>query len=131
MLRVKSTLSDELEDLIHRTIGCCISVHRALGPGLLEAIYSRAVALELTAAGIKFECEKPYAVMYRGEKLCEQHLDFVVEGQLVLEIKSVESLASIHHSQVLSYMRVSGMRAGLLINFNVVVLQDGIRRKVL
>jgi GxxExxY protein len=131
MLRVNSPLSDEVEDLIHRTIGCCIAVHRALGPGLLEGIYSRAVALELKAGNISFDREKAYPVTYLFEKLCDQHLDFVVEGQLVLEIKSVEQLAPIHHSQTLSYMRVSAIRAGLLINFNVVVLQDGIRRKVL
>jgi GxxExxY protein len=131
MLRIKSALSDEVEDLIHRTIGCCIAVHRALGPGLLEGIYSRAVALELKASNIAFDREKAYPVIYRGEKLCDQYLDFVVDGQLVLEIKSVEQLASIHHSQTLSYMRVSGIRVGLLINFNVVVLPDGIRRKVL
>jgi GxxExxY protein len=131
MLRIKSPLSDQLEDLIHRTIGCCIAVHRTLGPGLLESIYSRAVGLELTAAGISFEREKAYPVMYRGEKLCDQHLDFVVEEQLVLEIKSVEHLIPIHQSQILSYMRASRIRAGLLINFNVVVLQDGIKRKIL
>ena len=131
MLRIKTPLSQEVEDLIHRTIGSCIAVHRALGPGLLEGIYSRAVALELKASTIVFERDKAYPVIYRGEKLCDQRLDFVVDGQLVLEIKSVEQLAPIHHSQTLSYMRVSGIRAGLLINFNVVVLPDGIKRKVL
>ena len=131
MLRIPSPLSDELEKLIHDTIGCCIAVHRALGPGLLEHIYSKAVRLELTAAGISFEQEKRYPVIYRGELLCHQCLDFVVGGEIVVEIKSVEQLAPIHHSQLLSYMRVAKLRAGLLMNFNLAVLQDGLNRKVL
>jgi GxxExxY protein len=131
MLNVPSPLSESEEALVEATIGCCIAVHRALGPGLSENIYSRAIALELKAASIAFEREKPYQVLYRDELLCEQYLDFVVADVLVLEIKSVEHFAPIHHSQLLSYMRLSKLRVGLLINFNVVVLKDGIRRKVL
>jgi GxxExxY protein len=131
MLRIPTPLPDELETLVHDTIGCCIAVHRELGPGLLENIYSKATRLELRAAGIDFEREKRYPVMYRGELLCEQCLDFVVGDQLVLEIKSVEQFAPLHHSQLLNYMRVAHLRVGLLINFNVAVLRDGIRRKVL
>ena len=131
MLRIPSPLSDELEKLIYDTIGCCIAVHRALGPGLLEHIYAKAVCLELINAGLSFEREKSYPVVYRGELLCEQRLDFVVGDEIVLEIKSVEQLAPIHHSQLLSYMRVAKLRAGLLMNFNVAVLQDGLNRKVL
>jgi GxxExxY protein len=78
--------------LVHRTIGCCIAVHRELGPGLLEGIYRRAICLELNAAGILFECEKAIPVTYRGEFLCEQRLDFVVGSALILEVKSVEHL---------------------------------------
>jgi len=124
-------LSDEIERLVHDTIGCCITVHRALGPGMLELIYSRAVAIELTAAGIPFEREKPFPVMYRGELLCHQHLDFLVAGAIVLEIKSVELITPLHHAQLLSYMRVAHKRAGLLMNFNVAVLKDGLARKIL
>jgi GxxExxY protein len=131
MLRVSSSLSEELEDVIHRTIGCCITVHRALGPGLLERIYSRAVCLELEAAGIRFEAEKVFAVSYRGRVLGRQRVDLVLEGQLVLEIKAVAALIELYRSQVLSYLRVSRLPAGLLMNFNVPVLQDGIRRIVL
>ena len=131
MLRIPGPLSDELERLVHDTIGCCITVHRELGPGLLETIYSRAVALELRAAGMTFEREKRYPVTYRGELLCEQHLDFVVGGAIVLEIKSIEAIAPVHHSQLLSYLRVSRLRVGLLMNFNVAVLKDGLVRKVL
>jgi GxxExxY protein len=131
MLNVPSPLSDEVETLVHDTIGCCIAVHRELGPGLLEAIYAKAICLELTAAGVHFERERRYPVMYRGALLCEQWLDFVVADQLVLEIKSVERLIPLHHSQLLSYMRVAHLRVGLLMNFNVAVLRDGLTRKVL
>jgi GxxExxY protein len=131
MLRVESPLSEEFETLIRHTIGCCIDVHRELGPGLLEGIYSRAVGLELRAAGIAFEREQVYSVLYRGERLYEQRLDFVVDDRLVLEIEAVDYLVPIHHSQILSYMRVAHLRAGLLMNFNVAILRDGIRRKVL
>jgi GxxExxY protein len=112
-------------------IGRCITVHRTLGPGPLETIYSRAIALELGVAGISFEREQRYPVTYRGELLCEQHLDFVVGGAIVLEIKSIEAIAPIHHLQLLSYLRVSRLRVGLLMNFNVAVLKDGLVRKVL
>src|SRR5205823_11823077 len=97
-------------------IGCCLAVQRALGPGLLEKIYSRAMGVELTAAGIQFEREKRFQVQYRGEVLSDQPLDFVVGNQIVLEIKSVEQFAPIHHKQILNYMRIGGMRAGLLVN---------------
>ena len=131
MLRVRSPLGDDLEKLIHDVSGCCIEVHRSLGPGLLEAVYSRAIAIELRAAGIAFEREKRYQVRYRGELLCDQRLDFVVAGAMVLEIKAVEQLSQLHHSQLLSYMRLSRLRAGLLMNFNVAVLRDGLVRKIL
>jgi GxxExxY protein len=131
MLRVPSPLPDDVERLVQDTIGCCITVHRTLGPGLLETIYSRAISLELKAAGIAFEREKRFPVLYRGELLCEQRLDFVVGGAIVLEIKSVEHLVSLHDSQLLNYMRVAHLRVGLLMNFNVVVLRDGLKRKVL
>lgn len=131
MLRVSSSLPDDLEQLVHNTIGCCIAVHRALGPGLLEEIYSRALGFELAACGIPYEREKPFPVRYRGEVLCKQYLDFVVADQIVLELKSVEQLVPVNHAQLLTYMRVAHKRVGLLINFNVVVLKDGIKRKVL
>jgi GxxExxY protein len=109
MLRVPSPLSDVLEKLVHDTIGCCIAVHRVLGPGLLEEIYSRALRLELTAAGISFEREKPYPVIYRGELLCQQYLDFVVSDQIVLELKSVEQLAPVNHAQLLTTCAKKGV----------------------
>ena len=131
MLRIPTPLSEELEALVYNVIGCCIAVHRALGPGLLEATYRRAICLELTAAGIPFEREKTIPVTYREELLCEHRLDFVVGGAVILEIKSVEHLVPVHDSQLLNYMRIAHIRVGLLMNFNVVVLQDGIKRKIL
>ena len=131
MLKVSSPLTADVEQLLHDTIGCCINVHRGLGPGLFEKVYSRALCLELKAAGIQFERERRYAVTYRGEVIGAQSLDVVVNQQIVLEIKSVDQFASIHHKQILNYMRVAGLRAGLLINFNVAILPDGLSRKVL
>jgi GxxExxY protein len=131
MLRIPSRLPVETEELITQTIGCCIEVHRALGPGLLESIYSQAVCIELAANGIPFEREKRYPVTYRDRFFCHQRLDIVVGGCIVLELKSIESLSPVHHAQVLSYLRVSRMPVGLLINFNVAVLPDGLKRIVL
>ena len=131
MLRIQSPLPDELENLTHDVIGCCVDVHRALGPGLLEAIYARAVAIELKARTIPFEAERSFPVHYRGVFLCHQRLDLLVAGQLVVEVKSVEHLDSIHVAQVLSYLNVSGSRLGLLINFNVSMLKQGVRRVIL
>ncbi len=131
MLRIDSPLSDDLEQLAHDVIGCCVRVHRELGPGLLEKIYTRAAVVELTAHGVPFEVEKSVPVRYRGQLLCHQRLDLLVGGRLVLELKAVDRLDSIHVAQVLSYLRVSAVRLGLLINFNVPILKDGIRRVIL
>jgi len=131
MLRVPSRLPTEVEELVTQVIGCCIAVHRTLGPGLLESIYSRAIGLELMAAGNPFKREVEIPVSYRDEFLCVQRLDIVAADQIVLEVKSVERLAPVHHAQLLSYLRVSRLKIGLLVNFNVPVLQDGLKRIVL
>jgi|SRR6185295_11204082 len=131
MLKVATPLNDALENLAHHVIGCCVAVHRELGPGLLESIYAQAVMLELRARQIQFEAEKAIPVRYRGTLLCHQRLDLLIEGQLVLELKSVERLDSIHVAQVLSYLRVADVRLGLLVNFNVSILKNGIRRVIL
>jgi GxxExxY protein len=131
MLKTATSLPPDLESLIERTIGSCIEVHRALGPGLLETIYTRAVCIELNRAGISYEREKLIAVNYRDELLCHQRLDIVVANQIVLEIKSVERLNPVYHAQILNYMRLSKLRAGLHMNFNIPVLKDGLKRFVL
>jgi GxxExxY protein len=131
LLNVESPLFDDAEQLIHEIIGCCIRVHRELGPGLLEHTYVNALCIELTAAGIPFEREKRCPVRYRGQVVADQYLDLVVGSQVVLEVKSVDQLGPIHHKQILNYMRVARLRAGLLLNFNVAILPDGLSRKVL
>ena len=131
MLRIASRLDDDLEALIHQVIGCCLRVHGELGPGLLEKIYVRAICLELAACDMPFEIEKPIDVIYRGTVLCRQRLDIVVAGQLLLEVKAIDRLAPVHLAQVMSYLRVSKLRVGLLMNFNVAILPHGLRRVVL
>jgi GxxExxY protein len=131
MLRIHSSLPEELELLIERVIGCCICVHRALGPGLLENIYARAVCIELRREGIEFEREREVPVFYRDQLLCHQRLDIVVANQLILELKSTERLSAVNDAQIVNYMRLLKVRAGLLVNFNVAILKDGVKRKVL
>ena len=113
-------------------IGAAIDVHRSLGPGLLESAYHECLCRELTLRGTLFEREKPLALEYKGVRLeCGYRLDLLVEGAVVVEVKSVEALAPIHEAQLLTYLRLGGWHVGLLINFNVEVLRQGIRRKVL
>jgi GxxExxY protein len=131
MLRIATNLSAELEELIHRTIGCCISVHRELGPGLVESVYHRAVGYELEATGIPFEREKACPITYRGRRLYVHKLDLVVGGELLLELKAVERVHPVHVAQVLSSLRASKLPVALLINFNVALLPQGTRRFVL
>jgi GxxExxY protein len=128
MLRVNSPLESDHEDLIRKIIGCCIEVHKALGPGLLEEIYRRAVAIELVEAGLPAEMERRVPVLYRGRFLTEQRLDLIVDERVLIEVKAVERLAPVHLAQVMSYLRLTGLRVGLLMNFNTAVLPDGLRR---
>jgi GxxExxY protein len=131
MLRVDSRLPEDLEILVTRVIGCCLAVHRALGPGFMEHVVAQAVCIELRVSGLAFECEKPIPITYRGTLLCHHRLDLVVERRVILELKAVERLAPVHHAQVLSYLKASGLRVGLLVNFNAAILQQGLRRIVL
>src|SRR5262245_59471244 len=107
MLTVKSDLPGETEDLARRVIGCCINVHRVLGSGLLDAIYTSAVCIELDYAGIGFQREKPVPVVYREQLLCHQRLDIVVADRIILEIKSVEHLNPVHRAQLTTYLRLT------------------------
>jgi GxxExxY protein len=130
-LRVQSNLPSELEDLVRDTIDSCFDVHVDLGPGWLEGVYLRAVCLELDARKIPYEAEKLIPIKYRGTLLCHHRLDLFIDQQLVLELKAVERIHSIHIAQVISYLRASQSRIGLLINFNVPVFKQGVRRVVL
>ena len=112
-------------------IGAAIQVHRVLGPGLLESAYEACLAFELAKRGLKFEQQKPLPLIYEQVKLeCGYRIDFLVDGSVVVEVKSVDGLAPIHEAQVMSYLKLSECKIGLLINFNVRVLKDGIRRFV-
>jgi GxxExxY protein len=120
------------QELTHAIIGAAIEVHRVLGPGLLESAYEECLAYELTLRGVPFERQKPLPVVYKGMKLeCGYRVDLLVDGRVVLELKAVEALAPIHDAILLTYLRLSGCKIGLLINFHCVVLKDGIRRRVL
>lgn len=122
----------EFDDLSHRVIGCAIEVHRELGPGLLESAYEQCLAHELARNGIPFKLQYPQPVEYKGIQLdCGYRIDLLVDEQLILELKSVDKLTGIHEAQLLTYMRLSSVKTGLLINFNVTKLKDGIKRFVL
>jgi GxxExxY protein len=126
-----SVLSPELDELTGRIIGCAIRVHKELGPGFLERIYATALAFELQAEGIPYEREVSVVVNYRDVLPIDgQHIDFVVGGSVILEIKAVSRLDPIFEAKVISYLRTAKIKVGLLMNFNVLLLKDGIRRIV-
>ena len=122
----------EFSELSNRVIGCAIEVHRILGPGLLESTYQQCLAHELKLNGIGFSLEHPLPVEYKGLHLdCGYRIDVLVENQIILELKSVEEIKGIHQAQLLTYLRLSGVKQGFLINFNVERLVDGLRSFVL
>jgi GxxExxY protein len=114
----------------YAVIGAAIEDHRVLGPGYLESIYQKAMESELRRRGLRFDRQLVVPIDYKGETLGEHVLDLVVEGNLVVELKAVESLAPVHFVQVQSYLRASAYDLGLLINFNVLSLKDGIFRRL-
>ena len=120
-----------LEDpeLSARVLGAAIQVHRVLGPGLLESAYQACLAHELAVRGLRFRTEVAVPVIYGGIELeCGYRVDFLVEEALVVELKSVERLLAIHEAQVITYLKLLDIRFGLLLNFNVILMKDGIRR---
>ena len=120
----------ELNDLTRRVIGAAIAVHDELGPGLPEEAYQRALELEFTSCGIPFQPQYEVVISYKGTAVCKGRIDFLVAGELVVEIKSIEHLAPIHKRQVIAYLYQTNLHLGLLINFNVAVLKEGIRRVI-
>lgn len=125
-------MNPHVNQLTHEIIGSAIEVHRKLGPGLLESTYRECLCRELMLRGVDFRRERGLPLEYKGIKLdCGYRIDILVADLVVVEIKSVEALAPIHDAQLLTYLRLGGWRMGLLINFNVVVLKDGIHRRVL
>src|SRR5207237_2858990 len=122
----------EFDELSRKVIGCAIEVHRNLGPGLLESTYRQCLACELSHAGIPFQMEVPLPVRYKDVLLdCGYRIDLLVSGDLIVEIKCIETLLPIHHAQILTYMRVAKILTGLLINCKVTKLQKGINRFIL
>ena len=118
-------------ELTEAIIGAAMEVHRALGPGLLESIYEMCLCRELSIRGIPFERQVLIPVEYKGVKLdCGYRADIVVDGTILLEIKAIDSLLPIHDAQLLSYLKLGGWKIGLLINFNVELLKNGLRRRV-
>jgi len=120
------------EQLTEQIIGSAIEVHRELGPGLLESAYEECLCHELHLRNLAFERQLELSVWYKGLKLdCGYRLDIVVENAVLVELKSIEQIPAIHHAQLLTYLHLSGKKVGLLINFNVSVLKNGILRRVL
>jgi GxxExxY protein len=130
-MRIPSPLTREAELAMTETIGCAIAVHRALGPGFLESIYKKAMHIELNARGLSYESKRAVTVSYRGIQIEGQRVDLVVEGLIVVELKAVARFDDVHKAQVMSYLRTTGLRGGLLINFRVPVLKRGLQRIVL
>ena len=121
---IENVLTDQL-------IGCAIEVHRALGPGLLESVYEECLCYELSQLGLQFERQVHLPITYKGVKLdCGFKLDLVVEDSIVVELKSIEGLTPLHQAQLLTYLKASNKKVGLLINFNVPILKNGLKRIV-
>jgi GxxExxY protein len=123
--------SAALKQLTERIIGCAIEVHRQLGPGLLEGTYEAALCIELNNADLNHVRQPIFPVVYKGQTIGEYRLDLIVDDAVVVEIKSVERFDPIFEAQVLTYLRVTGKKVGLLMNFNSRLLRDGIKRFVL
>ncbi len=125
------TEKERLNGITESIIGAAIQVHKALGPGLLESAYQHCLAHEVTKRNLHVEQQKPLPLVYEQVKLeCGYRIDLVVEGAVVVEIKSVDELAPIHRAQILTYLKLSGCKLGLLINFNVPAVKDGIQRYI-
>jgi GxxExxY protein len=122
----------ENDFLTEKVIGLAIEVHRSLGPGLLESAYEECLCFELRQNALKFKRQVSLPVIYKSVKLdCGYRLDIVIEDRVIIELKTVERLMPIHEAQMLTYLRLSGIRTGLLLNFNSTVLKDGMRRLML
>ena len=122
----------KFDELSNKILGCAIEVHRELGPGLLESTYEQCLAYELSRLQIPFKLQVELPVEYKQIRLdCGYRIDLLVDDRIILELKSVDQLLKIHEAQVLTYMKLAGVRVGLLINFNVDALRKGVRRFVL
>jgi GxxExxY protein len=122
----------EFDRLSNQVIGCALEVHRNLGPGLLESAYEQCLAYEMKTAGMRFKLQYPLPVEYKNIKLdCGYRIDLLIDDSVIVELKSVDKILPIHQAQLLTYMKLASISIGLLINFNVKYLKDGIKRMVL
>jgi GxxExxY protein len=128
--RPEDCADPETEDLARKVIGAAIEVHRIIGPGLPESVYRRALSHELDLRGILHQCEAPVPVVYKGKRVGKGSMDILVGGRLVIELKTVEALNDVHRAQAVAYLNATNHRLALLINFNVAMLKDGIRRVI-
>mgnify|MGYP006273679053 CR=1 FL=1 len=127
---MKKEPGSEVDSLASRVIGAAIEVHRHLGAGFLESVYQQSLAIEMLNRGIGFEQEAPIGLTYKGHRVGEAKLDFLIDKQLIVELKAVDAIHPIYHAQVMNYLRATNLSLGLLINFNTTVLKDGIKRIV-
>jgi GxxExxY protein len=119
----------ELDDLTEKIIGCAIEVHRILGPGLLESVYQQCLLIELAEVKLKVECARRVPIVYKGHQIrAHLEMDLVVEDRVVVELKAVDALHPVYSAQVITYLKLSGCPAGLLINFNATSVRSGLRR---
>jgi GxxExxY protein len=123
--------AEERDPLTEAVIGALIEVHRELGPGLTEVMYENAICHEFDLRGIHYARQVPVAVEYKGQQIGETRLDLVVEDQLIVELKTCETLTPVHRAQVICYLRATKLKVALLVNFTVAILKDGIKRIVL
>lgn len=125
-------MESDVNQVTQAVIGAAIEVHKALGPGLLESAYEQCLCRELDLRGVSFERQRPVRLHYKGAELeCGYRVDLLVQASVVVEIKAVSKIEPIHEAQLLTYMKLGSWKLGLLINFNVPLLKDGIRRRIL
>jgi GxxExxY protein len=130
-MRLPSSLTPEAEHVMSETIECAFRVHRELGPGFLESIYRKAMYFEMNRAGLSYQSEQPVSVKYCEILIPGQRVDLIVENLIVVELKAVARFDDVHRAQLISYLRTTGLRGGLLINFHAPVLHAGLKRIVL
>jgi GxxExxY protein len=120
--------SRRVDELARQVIGAAIEVHRILGPGFLESVYEEALAIEFDLRGIPYQRQKPIVLIYKEKSVGDSRLDFLVGGELVVELKAVEAVHPIHPAKVINYLKMTGLELGLIVNFHVIQLKDGIKR---
>ena len=128
---VRNVREEPEDERTQRVIGACIEVHREVGPGLTEIMYEEALCHELALRGIAYERQVPVTVMYKGKVIGTTRVDLLIEGCLIVELKACESLNAVHRAQCICYLRATKLNLALLINFNVPILKDGIKRVIL